>query len=332
MRVLFTGMGSNHCSRPTNETFFTVLADAISNFAEVVWSSPKLSWTRSDLEAFDTVIFGFIAPTSLSANKIFGALHVLDILFDSPKLKLVADSPQMWQYKNSLNAVMRDPDLLFTPFYAKREGYSKAFSDRSKTHSAIEKLSSSEWPKVIYPHLPWFSSDSVARVLDFIDESKLLPLQIDSLLINPESPRIGRREIWAVENPKSSWLTDLEKTLALPRVPTKSGRKTDDDYALGILTNSIGLLIPPQERKAGTWWNYRLFQALNTGTPIATYWQDTYSFNPSWGILAYTIEDLDPAGRQSLAVSQRKSYLAAIPSKDQALRSLEKTVLKNKER
>lgn len=332
MKVLFTGMGSNHCSRPANTTFFTVLADSVAKFADVVWSSPKLSWTASDLDKFDAVIFGFIAPTSLSANKIFGALHVLDLLYDSPKLKLVVDSPQMWQYKNSLNAVKRDPDLLFTPFYAKRESYSTAYENRDFVYSVVEKLQSENWPDILYPSLPWLDAERVSNVLGFAEASHLTPISLDSRLVSPEIARIGRRDTWAVENPKSSWLQEVQKTLAFPQIQTKTGRKTDDDYAIGVLRNSMGLIIPPQERKSGTWWNYRMFQALSTGTPIATYWQDTYKFDPNWGVLAYTLEDLDPPGRQAIANAQRKSYMAAVPGPEQALKELKNAVSTVKER
>lgn len=327
MKVLFTGMGSNHCARPSNTTFFSVLADATSQFADVAWASPKLSWTKQDLEKFDAIVFGFIAPTSLSANKIFGALHVLGLMFDSPKLKLVVDSPQMWQYKNSLKAVQRDAGILFGSFYSKREQYDEASKNRQKIELAVEQLNSGNWPQIIYPSLPWIDSSRVAKTLGFVEPESLLGINLDSYLINPEPPRIGRRDIWAVENHKSSWLLEQEKFLSLPWSNTKVGRKTDDIYALGVIRNSVGLLLPPQERKTGTWWNYRMYQALNTGTPIATYWQDTYKFDASWGALAYNIEDYDQAKRQLLANSQRHSYVSAIPEKEEALDTLKTNLL-----
>lgn len=327
MKVLFTGMGSNHCSRPSNTTFFTVLANAASEFAEVIWASPKLSWTKKDLEQFDAIVFGFIAPTSLSANKIFGALHVLGLMLDSPKLKLVVDSPQMWQYKNSLKAVQRDAGILFGSFYSKREQFDQASKEKHKIEAAVEKLNSGLWPEIIYPSLPWIESGVVAKILDFAPVENLRGVNLDSYLINTEPPRIGRRDVWAVENHKSSWLTEQEKFLSFPWANTKIGRKTDDTYALGVIRNSVGLLLPPQERKAGTWWNYRMYQALNTGTPIATYWQDTYKFDASWGALAYNIEDYNQAQRQMLANSQRQTYVAAIPTKEEALNILKFNLL-----
>lgn len=322
MKVLFTGMGSNHCKRPTNTTFFTVMADAVSEFAEVVWASPKMSWTKKDLDQFDAIVFGFIAPTSLSANKIFGALHVLGLMYESPKLRLVVDSPQVWQYKNSVKALKRDPELLFTSFYSKREDYALALRNKSSIERAVDGLNSDYFPTTFYPSLPWKSDESVANSLDFVPVESLVGVNLDSRIINPEPPRIGRKEAWAVENPKSSWLLETDKLLSLPMIQTKVGRKTDDDYALNVLRNSIGLLLPPQERKAGTWWNYRMYQALNTGTPVVTYWQDTYKFDPSWAALAYNVEEYDQAGRQMLANSQRFTYLDAIPRKKDALEHL----------
>jgi hypothetical protein len=328
MKVLFTGMGSNHCNRPSNTTFFTVLSDALSEIAEeVIWASPSLSWTKKDLDKFDLIIFGFIAPTSLSANKIFGALHLLGLMSDSPKLKLVVDSPQMWQYKNSVNALKRDAGILFTSFYSKREGYAQAYENREFIELAANNMDAGIWPQVVYPSMPWITSEKVSNILGFVSSEDLLGINLDANLINPEPPRIGRRDLWAVENPKNSWLSELEKILSFPRIPTKTGRKTDDDYALGVLRNSIGLIIPPQERKVGTWWNYRMFQAMNTGTPIATYWQDTYRFDPSWAALAYDIEDYDPAARQMLANSQRSSYLNAIPRREESLETLKINLL-----
>lgn len=322
MKVLITGMASSHCKRPQNTSFFTLLADAISGFADVVWASPNLSWTRKDLEVYDAVLFGFTPPTSLSANKIFGAMHVLGLMFDSPKLKVVIDSAQMWQYKNSIEAVKRNSELLFGSFYSKREGYFEAKDSSQSIIRAAELLGSDAWPTIFYPSLPWVSDDKVSSILGFLSSDQLTGLNLDSTLISPEPARIGRTDTWAVENPKSQWVESLQESLSLPTIPTKMGRKTDDTYALNVLRTSIGLIIPPQDRKVGSWWNYRAIQAMNTGTPISTYWQSTYRFNPAWGILAYQVEDMSPADRQHLAATQRESYISAIPKPKDAVEQL----------
>ncbi len=322
MKVLFTGMASAHGKRPTNTTFFTVLADVVSEFADVQWDYPKFGWTAKDLDSYDLVIFGLTAPTSLSANRIYGALSLLDTLFDSGKLVLVADGPQMWQYKNSIEAVKRDPSILFTNFYSKRYDFSTALSAKDKLTAAVNRLHSIKWPPVIYPELPWTSKERVARLLDFIPESSLIGINLDAFLINPEPARIGRSDSWAVENPRSSWLDTVTKVLSLPFNPTKVGKATDDAYALDLIRDSVGLLLPPQERKVGSWWNYRLYQALNTSTPVSTYWQDSHRLDQSWAVLAYQIEDMTPAQRQALASKQRESFIGAIPSRESALKNL----------
>jgi|AntAceMinimDraft_5_1070358.scaffolds.fasta_scaffold06354_1 hypothetical protein len=327
MKVLFTGMATSHCIRPENSTFFTLLADAVAEFADVTWAVPKLDWTKKDLDKFDVVIFGFIPPTSLSANKIYGAMHALGIMFESPKLKLVMDSAQMWQYKNSVGAVKRDASMLFGNFYSKRVDYSIAKDSRKYIDKAVEHMTNSVWPKTLYPSLPWLDKAKVATILGFIPEDKLVGISLDAMLIDPEPARIGRSDAWAVESLKSTWLQPLGRLLTYPQNSTKSGRKTNDEYAMTIVRNSIGLIIPPQERKMGTWWNYRMFQAMNTSTPVSTYWQDTYKFHSSWAVLAYQIEDMTSAERQALAKEQRDSYIRATPLKSVAIKHLKETLL-----
>jgi hypothetical protein len=117
MKILFTGMGSSHCKKTDNASFFSSLADGYSELAEVVWSAPKITWSRADLESFDLVFLGFMPITSKSANHLYGALHVLNLLYESPKLRLVVDNPQIWQYKNSISSFRRAPEQIFTDFY-----------------------------------------------------------------------------------------------------------------------------------------------------------------------------------------------------------------------
>jgi hypothetical protein len=323
MKVLITGMGSHHCKRPDNVSFFTLLADSIAEFADVTWMSPSTSWTFEDLDKYDQIIFGFMPPTSLSANKLYGALNVLGLMFESPKLKLVLDSPQVWQYRNSIKAVVRNPQILLGAYYSKREGYTSITANQGILSKVSDYLSGSTWPTIIYPSLPWNSDEKVASLLGFASVHNLVGINLDASLLDLEPTRIGRLDVWAVENPKSSWLQGLYKTLVFPQLATKIGRKTDDEYALSTIRGSVGLILPPQERNSTTWWNYRVIQALNTSTPIATYWPDTKDFSAAWAVLAYQIEDMSPAERQALAATQRDVYFSSISSKEESLRMLE---------
>lgn len=310
-------MGSHHCRRPDNTSFFTLLSDFLSEYAEVVWASPSMLWKKEDLDNYDQIIFGLLPPTSLSANKIYGALNVLGLMYDSPKLKLVVDSPQIWQYKNSLAAVIKNPSILFSSFYSKREGYEIATRNTSIVDRACSHMMVTEWPQIIYPGLPWNSNEKISNLLGFGDAENTFGINLDPFHIEPEPARIGRKDYWALENPKSSWIESLSKTITFPQEPTKIGRKTDDAYALETIKHSVGLLIPPQERNSTTWWNYRMTQAMNTSTPIATYWPDTASYSHPWGVLAYQIEDMSASQRQVLASTQRNVYLESLPSREE---------------
>ena len=327
MKILITGMGSHHCKKPDNINFFSVLDSALSEYAEVVWSSPSVSWKKEDLEAYDHIIFGFLPPTSLNANKLYGALNVLGLMFSSPKLTLVVDSPQIWQYKNSIAASTKNPSILLGNFYSRREGYQYALKNPSIVEKAFAHMMVSEWPNIVYPSLPWNSDEKIAATLGFGSKNKVFGLNLDSLLIDPEIPRIGRKDYWSVENIKNSWISHLSKSISFPMEPTKPGKKTDDSAALETIRNGTGLIIPPQERNDLTWWNYRLIQALNTSTPVVTHWGDTSRFSSSWSMLAYQIEDMSPAQRQQLASTQRGVYLESIPSRDELGYEIEKILI-----
>jgi hypothetical protein len=116
-------------------------------------------------------------------------------------------------------------------------------------------------------------------------------------------------------------------TARYPGLATKTGTKATDTQALGVIKTSLGLIMPPQDRKIGTWWSYRHIQALNTETPVVTYWQDTVGFDQSWGLLAYQVEDSDTFARQQIASEQLISYRNNIPSRDEVLNKLESIVL-----
>lgn len=329
MKILFTGMTSAHCKDGQNVSFFRTLAKAYSEIAEVVWSTPKLSWSRADLEKFDLVVLGMAPPTSLASNYIYGSLHVLNLLYESPKLRIAVDSPQMWQYKNSLRAFKRDPEQIFGSFYQNRVNYEEAKNGkvRSSVESVAEKLQSVKWPTTIVPKLPWLSDDEIKRKVSFISEDSVICINLDSFLIEETSPQIGRSNTWAVENTSSVWWKTLENTLTNPGVSIRYSKKPKDEEVFQRIKSSFGLIVPPQDRKVGTWWSYRHIQAINSATPVITYWNDIGSFDESWRYLGYQLEDMDPYDRQHVAYQQRKSYISSTPDKDSSLKTLNKLVL-----
>jgi hypothetical protein len=326
MKVLFTGMASSHCHPRENVSFFGILAKAVGEFAEVVWATPKISWTKSQLDEFDFVFLGFIPPTAMSANKIYGAMHVLGLMFDSPRLRLVADSQQIWQYKNSINHIKKDVSKLFDNFYSKRAEYSRAKESlgRSQIEIAAQKLDSSVWPITYYPALPWTESAVAARSLGFSLEKRLIGLNLDSMLLNPEPQDVSDKSpFWSVVPSDGKWLKKVDPFIKYPLAQTV----VHDETSLKTIKDSLGLLVPPQDRNLGTWWNYRYIQALNSNTPIVTDWTTIRDFDPSWSYLAYQIEEMSPLERLSVARNQLESYRSSIKPKNQSISSLRESIL-----
>lgn len=329
MKVLFTGMSSSHVRESKNESFFKTLSKVYGEFAEVTFAKPSLSWTRSDLENFDEIIFGFSPPTSIGANYLYGALHVLNQLYESPKLRLVIDSAQVWQYKNSVRAFKRDPDQIFGSFYEKRINFKEAKNGkvRSDVEQLAQKMSTLDWPYVYTPMLPWSDSTTISGKIPFINSESVVPLNIDSFLLTEETPTIGRTDQWAVDEIKSQWWKTVSQSTSMPSLSVKNSKKPKDDEAEERIKMSMALAVAPQDRKIGTWWSYRYIQGMNTTTPIVTYWQDTFGFSSDWSYLAYQLEDMQPYERQHVAFQQKRDYKNSIPDQESVILKLKNLML-----
>lgn len=330
MKILVTGMASSHCKKPSSTTFFALLAGGLEEFGEVIWATPKLSWSKKDLEEFDLVIFGLIPPTALSANRIYGAMHVLGILFDSPKLRIVVDSPQIWQYKNSIEAVKRDVSTLFSDFYAKRYDYRRAQSEEGRKYIelAARRMGDEQWPTVIYPELPWTKKESVTSVLSIVPSAALVGLNLDPFVLIPE-PVSGtdRSNYWSVDGTKSLWYAKLQPSLRYGGVEARPSKHITQSESHRIIRSSFGLIVPPQERNTGTWWSYRYIQGLVSNTPIVTLWSESATMGQAWSYLAYQIEDMTAYQRQSVAREQLESYLLAVGNKGAVLDKIKTNVI-----
>jgi hypothetical protein len=253
-------------------------------------------------------------------------MHVLGLMFDSPRLRLVADSQQIWQYKNSINHIKKDVSKLFESFYSKRAEYARAKEpySYSQIKHAAEKFDSSVWPITYYPALPWTEPAVAARSLGFSLQKRLVGLNLDSMLLNPEPHGVTESgQFWSVVPSDGKWLKKVDPFIAHPLVKTV----VHDETSLKTIRDSLGLLIPPQDRNLGTWWNYRYIQALNSNTPIVTHWTSIRNFDPSWSYLAYQIEDMSPSERLEVAEAQLESYRSSIKTKNEAIDSLKESIL-----
>ena len=316
MKILFTGMASHHTKPSTSVTFFKTLSERVETFATIEWAVPSVTWTKEYLDQYDYVVVGLTPPTSPSANKVYGAMHLINIMYESPKLVLVLDHPQLWQYKHSFNSIDSNPMSIFSSFYSKR----KEFSIAKESHvnsiaEANNKLLTKKWPKTLYPSLPWASSRNIDKLLGFSAEESLIPLNLDSfLLTETESSNSEVGDYWVSDQPKSTWTTGISKLLGLPVSPISSSRKASDLDALESIKKSFALLLAPQERGVGVWWSYRIIQALNTNTPVLSDWKETHLLGPEWSLLGYELENQNKTDILSIARLQKQSYKSNILS------------------
>jgi hypothetical protein len=323
MKILFTGMASSHSKPSSNVTFFSNLAERVSGLADVEWHSPSVTWTKDYLEQYDAIFVGVLPLTSPSANKVYGAMNVINLMFDSPKLTLVLDHPQIWQYKHGFNSVDRDVNNIFTNFYSKRPEFALARDVYTETIvEANRQLLTKPWPKTIYPALPWGELKNVDKFLALYAEESLIGINLDAWLLEDSISDAPRRNHWVVDYPNTGWSKGLEKLLEMPVTPLKEKARVLDSEVLKTIQQSSGLMLSPQERDCGTWWSYRLIQALNSRTPVLSAWLETRSLGPEWSLLGSEWESLSMSDKLDVSNAQIESYRNAIPSKKDAEASL----------
>jgi hypothetical protein len=327
MKVLFTGMASSH-AKPSSAstTFFSVLSQRVDAVVDdVEWKSPSLTWSKDYLEQYDAIFVGMLPPTSLSANKLYGAMHVINLMFDSPKLNLVLDHPQLWQYKHGFNAIDRSVENVFGGFYAKRSEFSLAKDSYSKSIvGANAKLLTKKWPRTLYPSLPWKVTRPIDKFLGLYAEQSLTGLNFDSWLLDgiEYNPLASHEARWVVDHPNSTWSKSISKLLELPISPLSTKTRSTDAEALSAIQDAAGLLFSPQDRGVGGWWSYRLVQAIASGTFVMSDWKETGVLGPEWNLLGYDWESLPKSDKLAVADAQRESYSNSIPSKSDSENSL----------
>lgn len=340
MKILFTGMSSSHTNHGVHYTklgFFGVLSKVISESLpehEIDWREPSVTWSKADLEKYDRIFIGVIPPTSLSANKVYGAMHLINILSNDNRVSLVLDNPQLWQYRTSFASIARSPQVLTSKFYEKRSEYKLVFDNTEllKSFSVVaERMATGVWHQTIYPGLPWKSDDDVRIAANISAHSPLTAINLDSyLLTDGFAVSDMRNSRWVVDNPTTSWSKSMVSTLTRAVDSMKQSKKEIDVDIFERLKTSMAAMVSPQDRGSGTWWTYRYVQALNAGTPIITAWRETIEMSDSWGFLGYQIEELSEPRRNELAKAQKTAYASAIPSKNEALQILDR-LLNNKE-
>jgi len=318
MKILLTGMASHHTKPSTNVTFFKTLADRISVFADVEWLVPSVTWTKDYLDKYDYIVVGITPVTSQVANKVYGAMNVINLMYESEKLVLVADYPQLWQYKHGFNAIDADPLSIFSTFYSKRTEFNLAKeSCIDIITEANNKLLTKAWPKTIYPSLPFKNTRNIDKLLGLSASESLIPVNLDAFLLT-ERPALKNSigDYWITEQKKTKWSENLSKLLRIPIKDFKKFKKISDFDAQRLIDSSHGFMLSPQDRGVGIWWSYRLIQALNSGTIVLSDWRETSFLGPEWSMLGYDLENQTSQDIIGIAKLQKESYKNNIPTKE----------------
>jgi hypothetical protein len=160
--IFLTGVSATYASPKASDKSLN-LAGALNRVLtsvgdEVTWASPSVFMDKEDFNKYDSVLVGISALTSLSSDRAYGALNVINKLWGSEKLVIFVDTPNPSQIEVSLNSYILNPDTLTKSFFSFRKDYSNVVSDqtlRDSVMSGISLLKNEEWGTTIYPKLPW---------------------------------------------------------------------------------------------------------------------------------------------------------------------------------
>lgn len=319
-KILITGMSAPHASVETNKrslSFAGLIKEVLlSHGHDVTQDDPDVSWNINDLEQYDIVLLGLSPLTSLSANRVYGALNLMDLLDGSDRLKLFIDAPEPTRITTSLRAISKTPENLTKPFYSYRKGYMHASVPGMAQNlmDVIDKLITEKWPTTLFPALPWYQPEKIIAQLPSGAAESLCPINLDSYIINRQtSLEVEKRDKWVVENYNTTWTKEITNMLANQSVPMKWHKGWNDEQVFTQIASGIGSLISPYPT-GGTWWTYRIIQSLNAATPVVTDWRESQVIGKSWVHLASHIESMPLSDRTDLAEAQKEEYIKAIPS------------------
>jgi hypothetical protein len=331
MKILLTGMTAPHTTLRANNRALsfagqiveTLVAGGLDTKSDLVWTEPSVEHDKTYYDQFDLVIVGLSPITALGATRAYGALSVINHLYDDPKLRLFVDAPNPAQITHSLNAIVKTPDNMLKPFYQNRQEYQRTNDPEIRLHvyTAIYKLATQPWPDTFYPRLPW-DQENLALQLPITAGDHFTAVNLDSVSLRHERElSLPVESKWVADDLGSKWTGLVANTLAYPVVNMKRNRFSTDSEVDVEMATAAGVLISPT-KKGRTWWTYRVPQALRLGVPVLTEWRDSGSLGPEWSMLASQVEHMSDARRAELAQKQLLSYSTAIGNVQHAVSEL----------
>lgn len=320
--ILLTGMTAQHTSRKLNaktQGFSSLMYTALTEHGyNVEQLAPSLDWTEKSFDKYDSVVVGIAPLTSTSAHRAYGALGVLDVLKNDPRLTLLIDAPEPYKIWTSLKTVDRSPESLVKSFYKSRYEHAKATEPAhyERLVKTVRSLLSNSWARTMYAALPWSEDEHLVSQIPALSDSSLFSICLDAFIlrdtVKPTAAKFGT-SWWCATALGTNWVDEVQKQLHYPVVPVKRHAKSSDLETLATIAGAIGLLVSTY-RNGVPWWTNKLAQSLAVNTPALTDWRHSAGLGSDWVTLPSTVESMDKLERYEMAIRQKVAYTEAVPS------------------
>ena len=321
MKILITGMSANQTnplSRERTLNFAGMMYEHLTNAGiSVAWQDPDLDL---DVSGYDRILIGLVSPLALGASKSYGALALLDKLWDDPRLVLYLDAPDPNNITRGLQTISRSPQTLVKDFFSTRANYAEVTSNisaRVQVYSAADKLLNQPWPKTLVPVLPWTTTEDIARELPTSASNRdtsyknIQPVNLDRVVFEKQTLLSSASDIrwqkWYYEKGgNKSWLRKNKGKY--PIYSLKNNYREDlREYFPQSLSMSTGLLHAPCRRDL-VWWSPQVSIALSQNTPVVT-GNASKKLGEQWALNTNTVEMVSPRTRFQLAEQQKVLYI-----------------------
>ena len=294
---------------------------------KVDWLNLSIDMGKKQVDEYDVILLGVAPVLSVTANKAYGVLSMLDILWQDERLKIIVDTPTPSSITANLRAVRKDQSRLFSEFYYARKQYEAVVLNsaaKDRVLSAVDRMFDDKWPVTLYPQTPWADVSEIANKLPQGARDSVYGLCVDSYFLSKKSPLSGGTvsSTWAVDTKSTKWAQSTISSLRFPHHLMKDRRSADDDTVSSLIATSFGALISPNNDGSISW-SSRWVQAMNAGTPIASDWRLTSKIGKSWSYLAAGIEEMSMVDRYELSIFQMIDYENAIAQPQEVLHTLE---------
>ena len=179
MKILLTGSTSQQANPKAHRrsaNFMGLIWEELrrdGSRVEVEWADPSVHWPGDGLlRKYDHVFVGLAPPMAMGANRIYGALSVLEQLAGSPRVTIVLDSPDPDLLGRGFKSILANWPTFTKPFFSYRQEFDLARETRTNTRLRMHvmRMLTNRWPNIIAPGLPWTDPTQI--------ESALVPLRL----------------------------------------------------------------------------------------------------------------------------------------------------------